>query len=162
MAWLGGKVQFCLGPACARKDASRGRAGPEGACPPRFGLDTKTSLTNGKNPLILELSPCCNQPHRRPHRLEWRSMPASGSTLTQYDVDVAGQFLFVASSDSAPGMGSAGNTYHVTAFRIEAASGALSAHGDPIPLLTRPIHMTTDILSEHQQPERDQGLSYQS
>jgi 6-phosphogluconolactonase len=46
-------------------------------------------------------------------------------------------------------MGSAGNTHHVTAFRIEAASGALSAHGDPIPLPTRPIHMTTDIPSEH-------------
>jgi hypothetical protein len=41
------------------------------------------------------------------------------------------------------------NTHHVTAFRIEAASGALSAHGDPIPLPTRPIHMTTDIPSEH-------------
>jgi 6-phosphogluconolactonase len=96
-----------------------------------------------------------------------------GSELTQYDVDVAGatlvrrgtvrlpanvhyawphasgRFLYVASSDSAPGMGSAGNTHHVTAFRIEAASGALSAHGDPIPLPTRPIHMTTDIPSEH-------------
>src|SRR6516225_10666688 len=96
-----------------------------------------------------------------------------GPELTQYDVDVAGatlvrrgtvrlpanvhyawphasgRFLFVASSDSAPGMGSAGNTHHVTAFRIEAASGALSAHGDPIPLPTRPIHMTTDIPSEH-------------
>jgi 6-phosphogluconolactonase len=96
-----------------------------------------------------------------------------GPELTQYDVDVAGatlvrrgtvrlpanvhyawphasgQFLYVASSDSAPGMGSAGNTHHVTAFRIKAASGALSAHGDPIPLPTRPIHMTTDIPSEH-------------
>src|ERR1700756_5503933 len=81
-----------------------------------------------------------------------------GPELTQYDVDVAGstlvrrgtvrlpanvhyawphasgQFLYVASSDSAPGMGSAGNTHHVTAFRIEAASGALSAHGDPFSL----------------------------
>jgi 6-phosphogluconolactonase (cycloisomerase 2 family) len=46
-------------------------------------------------------------------------------------------------------MGSAGHTHHVTAFRIEAASGALSVHGDPIPLPTRPIHMTTDIPSEH-------------
>jgi hypothetical protein len=53
--------------------------------------------------------------------------------------------LYFASSDSAPGMGSAGNTHHVTALRVEAASGALSAHGDPIPLPTRPIQMTTDI-----------------
>src|SRR5690242_4529067 len=96
-----------------------------------------------------------------------------GPELTQYDVDVAGatlvrrgtvrlpanvhyawphasgQFLYVASSDSAPGMGSAGNTHHVTAFRIDTASGALTPHGSPIPLPTRPIHMTTDIPSEH-------------
>src|ERR1700756_903522 len=96
-----------------------------------------------------------------------------GPELTQYDVDVAGstlvrrgtvrlpanvhyawphasgQFLYVASSDSAPGMGSAGNKHHVTAFRIDPGSGALARHGDPIPLPTRPIHMTTDIPSEH-------------
>jgi 6-phosphogluconolactonase (cycloisomerase 2 family) len=96
-----------------------------------------------------------------------------GPELTQYDVDVggatlvrrdtvrlpanvhyawphaSGRFLYVASSDSAPGMGSPGNTHHVTAFRIEEVSGALTAHGDPIPLPTRPIHMTTDIPSEH-------------
>jgi 6-phosphogluconolactonase len=37
----------------------------------------------------------------------------------------------------------------VTAFRIDPGSGALARHGDPIPLPTRPIHMTTDIPSEH-------------
>jgi 6-phosphogluconolactonase len=60
------------------------------------------------------------------------------------------QFLYVASSDSAPGVGGfAGNRHHVSAWRIDPASGALAPHGEPIPLPTRPIHMTTDIPSEH-------------
>jgi|SRR5215469_3290334 6-phosphogluconolactonase (cycloisomerase 2 family) len=96
-----------------------------------------------------------------------------GPELTQYDVDIAdasltkraavrlpasvhyawphasGRYLYVASSDSAPGMGAEGDRHHVSAFRIDAASGALSPHGDPIPLPTRPIHMTTDIPSAY-------------
>jgi 6-phosphogluconolactonase len=59
------------------------------------------------------------------------------------------RYLYVASSDSAPGMGAPGNRHHVTALRIDPASGALNRHGDPIPLPSRPIHMTTDIPSEH-------------
>jgi 6-phosphogluconolactonase (cycloisomerase 2 family) len=96
-----------------------------------------------------------------------------GPELTQYDVDVdramlgkrssvtlpanvhyawphaSGRYLYVASSNSASGMGPAGDRHHVSAFRIDPASGALSPHGDPITLPTRPIHMTTDIPSEH-------------
>jgi 6-phosphogluconolactonase (cycloisomerase 2 family) len=96
-----------------------------------------------------------------------------GPELTQYDVDVEAaalvrrgtvtlpanvhyawphasrQYLYVASSDTAPGAGSAGDRHHVTAFRIDPASGALTSHGQPIPLPTRPIHMTTDIPSDH-------------
>jgi 6-phosphogluconolactonase (cycloisomerase 2 family) len=96
-----------------------------------------------------------------------------GPELTQYDVDVeaaalvrrstvtlpanvhyawphaSGRHLYVASSDSAPGVGVAGDTHHVTAFRIDPATGALTSHGQPIPLPTRPIHMTTDTPSEH-------------
>jgi 6-phosphogluconolactonase len=96
-----------------------------------------------------------------------------GPELTSYDVDVeaaflvrrgtvtlpanvhyawphaSGRYLYVASSDSAPGAGSAGDRHHVTAFRVDPASGALKAHGQSIPLPTRPIHMTTDIPSEH-------------
>jgi 6-phosphogluconolactonase (cycloisomerase 2 family) len=96
-----------------------------------------------------------------------------GPTLTHYDVDVSGatlsqrnsvtlpanvqyawphasrQYLYVASSDSAPGLGGVvGRTHHVSAFRIE-ASGALTPHGQPIPLPSRPIHLTTDIPSEY-------------
>jgi 6-phosphogluconolactonase len=96
-----------------------------------------------------------------------------GPELTQYDVDVeaaalvrrgavnlpanvhyawphaSGRYLYVASSDSAPGAGSAGDKHHVTAFRIDPATGGLTPHGEPIPLPTRPIHMTTDIPSDH-------------
>ena len=96
-----------------------------------------------------------------------------GPELTQYDIDVAGaalakrgtvtlpanvhyawphasgRFLYVASSNSAPGMGAGGDMHHLTAFRIDEVTGALTPHGAPIPLPTRPIHMTTDIPSQH-------------
>ncbi|HEX6441361.1 MAG TPA: beta-propeller fold lactonase family protein [Stellaceae bacterium] len=99
---------------------------------------------------------------------------AIGPELTHYDVDVAGaaltrrgtvmlpanihyawphrsgRYLYVASSDSASGVGGVvGTKHHVTALAIDPASGALSPHGAPIALPTRPIHMTTDIPSEH-------------
>jgi 6-phosphogluconolactonase len=57
--------------------------------------------------------------------------------------------LYVATSDSASGMGRAGNTHHVTAFGIDPANGALAAHGAPIRLPTRPIHMATDVPSDY-------------
>ena len=96
-----------------------------------------------------------------------------GADLTHYDVDVAGaalikretvtlpagvqyawphvsrRYLYVATSSSAPGSGPAGTEHHVTALRIDPASGALTPHGAPIWLPTRPIHMTTDMPSEH-------------
>lgn len=59
------------------------------------------------------------------------------------------QFLYVATSDSASGMGPAGTNHHVSAFRIDPASGALSPHGAPVRLPHRPIHMATDIPSGH-------------
>ena len=96
-----------------------------------------------------------------------------GPELAQYDVDVdgaalvrrgavtlpanvhyawphaSGRYLYVASSNSASGMGPTGDKHHVTAFRIDPDSGVLTPHGDPISLPTRPIHVTTDIPSEH-------------
>jgi 6-phosphogluconolactonase len=96
-----------------------------------------------------------------------------GNELTHYDVDIAAPsltrrgsvslpanvqyawphaaqpFLYVATSDSASGMGAAGTNHHVNALRIDRDSGALSPHGAPIALPTRPIHMATDIPSEH-------------
>jgi hypothetical protein len=46
-------------------------------------------------------------------------------------------------------MGPAGDKHHVSAFRIDSGLAALAPHGDPIPVPIRPIHMTTDIPSEH-------------
>lgn len=96
-----------------------------------------------------------------------------GADLTHYDVDVdaavlirrgtvtlpAGvqyawphlsrRYLYVASSNTAAGSGATpGDTHHVTAFRIDAA-GVLTRHGNPIALPSRPIHITSDIPSEH-------------
>jgi 6-phosphogluconolactonase len=96
-----------------------------------------------------------------------------GPELTQYDMDVdaaaltrrgtvrlpafvqyvwphaSRRHLYVATSDSASGMGKTGNTHHVTAFGIDPDTGALSPHGEPIRLPARPIHLATDIPSNH-------------
>ena len=96
-----------------------------------------------------------------------------GADLTRYDVDVANaelikrdtvtlpagvqyawphasrRYLYVASSSSASGYGRAGTEHHVTAFAIDPATGALRQHGAPIPLPTRPIHISSDIPSEN-------------
>ena len=96
-----------------------------------------------------------------------------GAVLTRYEVDVEGatltpresitlpagvqyawphvsrRYLYVATSSSASGTGPAGTDHHVSAYRIDPANGALTPHGKPIALPTRPIHMTTDIPSEH-------------
>ena len=96
-----------------------------------------------------------------------------GDQLIHYDIDVAAAaltrrgslglpanvqyawphaakpLLYVATSDSASGMGPAGANHHLSALRIDRDSGSLSRHGQPIPLPTRPIHMATDIPGEH-------------
>ena len=98
-----------------------------------------------------------------------------GNELTHYDIDVEGAaltrraavrvranvqyvwphatqpFLYVATSDSASGMGPAGANHHVSALRIDSDSGALS-HVTVRRYrcqLGRPIHMATDVPSEH-------------
>jgi 6-phosphogluconolactonase (cycloisomerase 2 family) len=96
-----------------------------------------------------------------------------GADLTHYDVDVAGaelikretvtlpagvqyawphasrRYLYVATSSSAPGYATAGTEHHVTAFAVDPETGALTPHGAPIRLPTRPIHISTDIPSEN-------------
>lgn len=74
------------------------------------------------------------------------SMPANVQYVWPH---ASRQFLYVASSDSASGMGQPGTNHHVSAFRIDPSSGALSPHGAPILLPYRPIHMATDIPSAH-------------
>ena len=96
-----------------------------------------------------------------------------GPDLTHYDVDVANaelikretvtlpagvqyawphasrRYLYAATSNSASGYGKAGTEHHVTALAIDPATGAISQHGAPIRLPTRPIHMSLDLPSEH-------------
>jgi 6-phosphogluconolactonase len=96
-----------------------------------------------------------------------------GPELTHYDVDVSGaaliqratvtlpagvqyawphvsrRYLYVATSSSASGYGKPGTDHHVSAFRIDPGTGALTPHGAPIRLPSRPIHMTTDIPSQN-------------
>jgi 6-phosphogluconolactonase (cycloisomerase 2 family) len=89
-----------------------------------------------------------------------------GAELHHFDVDVPGasltrrgtvrvpagvqyvwphpsrQYLYVASSNRGPG--ATGDAHHLTAFRVDTSTGALHAHGEPVPLPTRPIHMSLD------------------
>lgn len=97
-----------------------------------------------------------------------------GPELTLYDIDVEGatlikrgsvrvpaniqyvwphasrQYLYVTSSDSASGIGGVvGKNHHASAFRIDPATGALTPHGSPVLLPSRPIHNATDRKSEY-------------
>jgi 6-phosphogluconolactonase (cycloisomerase 2 family) len=96
-----------------------------------------------------------------------------GPVLTHYDVDAtravltrrsavtlpvnvhyawphaSNRYLYVASSSSAPANGPTGTDHFLHAFTIDARSGALTLHGQPIRLPTRPIHLTSDIPSRH-------------
>jgi 6-phosphogluconolactonase (cycloisomerase 2 family) len=59
------------------------------------------------------------------------------------------RYFYVATSSSASGYGPTGTEHHITAFRIDPATGVLTQHGEPIKLPVRPIHMTTDIPSQN-------------
>jgi 6-phosphogluconolactonase len=104
---------------------------------------------------------------------------AVGAELTQYDVDVdaatltkgtsltlpanvqeatphpSKRYLYVAWSNGGPSNLPQGNPapngsqHGLSAFRIDPASGALLPHGQPAPLPSRPIHVTTDITGTH-------------
>jgi 6-phosphogluconolactonase len=55
------------------------------------------------------------------------------------------QYLYAASSNRGPGATrTTGDTHHLTAFRVDAATGALHPHGEPVPLPWRAIHMSLD------------------
>ena len=96
-----------------------------------------------------------------------------GPELTLYDIDVDGaalakrgtvstpganiqyvwphpskRYLYVVSSDGGPG--TIPGTKHIAqAFRIDPASGALTAHGEPAALPSRPIHCSVDATGEY-------------
>ncbi len=94
-----------------------------------------------------------------------------GRQLIQYDADVegatlaersavtlpanvqyawphaSGKYLYVACSDRGPD--ASGANHWASALGVDPASGVLQPHGEPIPLRSRPIHITTDIPSAH-------------
>jgi 6-phosphogluconolactonase len=97
-----------------------------------------------------------------------------GADLTHYEVDVEAltltkrdtitlpdgvqyawphhsrRFLYAVTSSTAPGNGAQpGNSHHLVALKIAPASGALSLHGAPVALPSRPIHLSTDMPSEN-------------
>ena len=86
--------------------------------------------------------------------VEGAALTRRGSVLLPANVHYAsphasGRFLYVASSNGEPGAGTAGDRHHLSAFRIDRESGALSPHGEAVPLPSRPIHLSTDIPSEY-------------
>ena len=100
--------------------------------------------------------------------------------LTHYEVDVAGaalarrksvrtpanvqeawlhpsrRYLYVATSNRGPGLKADAN--HVSAYRIDPASGELTQHGEPQPMPHRAVHICVDatgsyVLSAHNLPQ---------
>src|ERR1700681_3951786 len=57
------------------------------------------------------------------------------------------QYLYIASSGGGPGVAS--NRNFSNAFRIDAATGALQPHGQPLHLPHRPIHTSVDMAGEY-------------
>src|SRR5262245_14984907 len=58
------------------------------------------------------------------------------------------QYLYVVSSNGGPG-GLVGDKHLANAFRIDSASGALTPHGEPRSLPSRPIHTSVDRSGEY-------------
>jgi 6-phosphogluconolactonase len=95
-----------------------------------------------------------------------------GPTLTLYDIDVDGaalqprgavkvpvniqyvwphpssRYLYVVSSNGGPA-GLVGDTHLASAFRVDPTSGALTPHGEPQRLPSRPIHASVDRSGEY-------------
>lgn len=93
-----------------------------------------------------------------------------GARLTQYEIDVEDAalsergavtlpegvqylwrhayrpFVYIACSDGKPGF--AGTRHFACALKMD-ADGALSPHGEPVALPTRPVHLSTDADSRH-------------
>jgi len=103
---------------------------------------------------------------------------AVANELTQYDVDVDGaalvergsitlpekvqeaalhpskRFLYIAWSNGGPSPSvpesvNSGSHHGLSAFRIDPATGALSPHGQPAALPSRPIYVTVDVPGTH-------------
>jgi 6-phosphogluconolactonase len=84
----------------------------------------------------------------------WRVDPTGAALTRQDSVTLPGLIqyawrnpmkpvLYVASSNFVP-MGQAGGQHHLTAFRIDPATGALSPFGAPVAIRARPINVSVD------------------
>jgi 6-phosphogluconolactonase len=59
------------------------------------------------------------------------------------------RYLYVVSSNGGPGSaGIAGDKHFASAFKIDPATGALTPHGGPLMLPSRPIHTSVDMSGE--------------
>jgi 6-phosphogluconolactonase len=56
-------------------------------------------------------------------------------------------YLYVASSNGGPGM--TGDKHHATALTVDLTTGSLRPHGAPVPLPSRPIHLSLDRKGEY-------------
>lgn len=75
------------------------------------------------------------------------TLPANVQYVWQH---ASRRYLYVATSNRVfKGNKTLGDAHHLFAFRIDPSSGALQPHGTPLPLPYRPIHLTTDMPSEH-------------
>jgi 6-phosphogluconolactonase len=96
---------------------------------------------------------------------------AVGTVLTRYAVDVEGasltaldqitedakiqylwqhpsrDFVYLAVSNGGPG--NPGDLHHLSAYKVDAKTGALSPHGTPAKLQYRPLHLCTDAQGKH-------------
>jgi 6-phosphogluconolactonase len=96
---------------------------------------------------------------------------AVGGNLTLYNIDIeaasltrhstitvpvniqyawphpSSRYLYIVSSSGGPGV--AGDRNFAHAFRIDSASGALTQHGQPQNLPSRPIHTSVDMMGEY-------------
>jgi 6-phosphogluconolactonase len=94
--------------------------------------------------------------------LSWWDVDVANATLTKRGSvalpanvqyvwpHISRQYLYATSSDSASGIGGVvGKNHHATALRIDPTTGALTRHGNPVALPSRPIHNATDRKSEY-------------
>src|ERR1700722_9757245 len=60
------------------------------------------------------------------------------------------RYFYVVSSNGGPGSsGVVGDTHVASAFKIDPATGALTPHGAPAMLPSRPIHTSVDVAGEY-------------
>jgi 6-phosphogluconolactonase (cycloisomerase 2 family) len=118
--------------------------------------------------LLLGVAVLAAAPYAQPHRASLFLYAANGPELATYAVNESDASLSRASSVTLPfavqdvwrhpsknllyaawSNGMQGDRHGITAYRIDAATGALSVHGRAIALQHRPVHLTVDTDGTH-------------